>query len=336
MKKFFLSAGALLLAAGLILSWVGIRMGGETKATVQLFGRSWDVYAAPTAGWNITTHHAGTATAGLEQGSSSVPVDAVTITDNNSTPFSALNLDVDLGSVTVAAADSYAVEIRSWGAGYSIEHWYSGDTLYIESSDGESLLPTSCGSEITVYVPSDVRLEMLYVDLDLGDLTLAGLDLECAELSLDLGNLTGDALTVATTFQAEASLGEVTLFGDLGEHVDISAALGSVQLGLSRPVSEYSWELEADLGSITVDGKQFTGSGGKEVNGGSGNRMLEVDADLGSITVDFNSDFAGEQSTAVAEAEATPRLEQALQGEATVAEDTGEYAEASGENAVTE
>ena len=124
--------------------------------------------------------------------------------------------------------------------------------------------------------------------------------------------LTGEALTVTTTFQVDADLGEVNLFGDLGECVDISADLGSVQLGLSKPASDYCWELEADLGSITVDGRNQHVNDENEVTGGYGNKMIEVDASLGSITVDFDQDFAGERPAAVAQ-----------EGTATVTEDKG-------------
>jgi len=328
MKKFLLSAGALLLVVGLGLSWAGVRMGGETKATVRLFGHSWDVYA-PSAGWgaSIDHHPSSTPTASLGQGvaradssatvdsglvtgstdipsveraDSSATVDSVLITGSTDIPFYSVNLDVDLGSVTIAAADDYCVEINSWGAGYKVDHWYSGDTLYIESNDSDVFLPTNCGSEITVYVPAGIWLESLYVDLDLGDLTLAGLQLEYAEIDLDLGSLTGEALAVTTTFQVDADLGEVTLFGDLGEYVDISADLGSVYLGLSKPASDYCWELEADMGSVTVDGR-VQKLVDCEATGGYGNRVIEVDASLGSITLDFDQDFAGEQSTTVAQ-----------------------------------
>lgn len=316
MKKFLLSAGALLLAFGLVLSYAGVRMGGETRATVRLFGRSWDVYA-PTPGWNVvstTVHEVAEATPtpmppsdqGVEQ------VDDVTFIGNAATPFTSLNIDLDLGSVTIAAADDFGVEIDAWGTGYQVDHWYSGDTLYIENTDTGAHLPANCGSNVTVYVPAGVWLENLYVDLDLGDLTLAGIQAEYAEIDLDLGSLTGEALTVATTLNVEANLGEVTLFGDLGEYVDISADLGSVQLGLSKPASEYSWDLEADMGTITVDGKMQHANDDNEVIGGYGNRMIEVDADLGSITVDFDQDFAGEYTSAEAQS-----------GTATVTEDKG-------------
>lgn len=325
MKKFLLSAGALLLAVGLGLSWAGVRMGGETKATVRLFGRSWEVFA-PSAGWGVvsTTVHEVAAAASMPPSDRGVELEGdVVFTDNDNTPFSSINLDVDLGTVTVAAGDDYGVDIRAWGKGYEVNHWYSGGTLTIESNDSGSVLPTDCGSEITVYVPADVWLESLYVDLDLGDLTLSGLNLDYAEIDLDLGSLTGEALTVTTSFNVDADLGEVNLFGDLGEYVDISADLGSVQLGLTKPASEYCWELSADLGSVTVDGRNQHASDGSEVTGGYGNRTIEVDASLGSITVDFDQDFAGEASRVTRPERSAPPSAVAQEGTATVIEDKG-------------
>lgn len=337
MKKFLLSAGALLLVVGLGLSWMGVRMGGETQATVRLFGRSWEVFA-PSAGWGVVTvqaNHERTASA------TSIPVDEaaedVVPTSHDVTPFTSIDLDVDLGNVTIAAGDGYGVDIRSWGAGYQIDHWYSGGTLTIESTDSGSVLPANCGSEITVYVPSDVWLESLRVDLDLGSLTLAGLQLEYAEIALDLGDLTGEALTVATSMQVEASLGAVNLFGDLGEYVAISADLGSVQLGLTRPASEYCCELEADMGSVTVDGRKQRLGDDSEIICGYGDRVIEVDASLGSITVDFDQDFAGEarRTASSSEAPVTFIPEEVQEGAATVTEDRGTLSALEGDWAET-
>lgn len=325
MKKFLLSAGALLLVVGLGLSWAGVRMGGETKATVRLFGRSWEVFA-PSAGWGVvstTVHEVAAATPTASLGIAVDRAEDVTFIDQDDTRFTSIDLNVDLGTVTIAAGDDYGVDIRAWGKGYKVNHWYSGGTLTIESNDSGSVLPTDCGSEITIYVPADVWLESLHVDLDLGDLTLSGLNLDYAEIDLDLGSLTGEALTVTNTLQVDADLGEVNLYGDLGEYVYISADLGSVQLGLSKPASEYSWELSADLGSITVDGRNQHANGGNEVTGGYGNRTIEVDASLGSITVDFDQDFAGEASRATRPEKPAPPSDVAQEGTATVTEDKG-------------
>lgn len=321
MKKFLLTAGALLLVVGLVLSWAGAGMGGETKATVRLFGRSWEVFA-PSAGWGVvSTVAAATPTSSLGEAVER-PENVTSVTEQDAAPFTSIDLDVDMGTVTIAAGEGYGMDIRCWGAGYEVHHWYSGDTLTIESA-GSSVLPANCGSEITIFVPEDVWLESLYVDLDLGDLTLAGLQVEQADIALDLGDLTGEALTVVTSMQVEASLGAVNLFGDLGEYVDVSADLGSVQLGLTRPASEYFCELEADMGSVTVDGRKQRPGDDNEITCGYGDRVIEVDASLGSITVDFDQDFAGESRATPRPERPAPPSAVAQEGTATVIEDKG-------------
>lgn len=313
MKKFLLSAGALLLVAGLALSWTGVRMGGETVATVRLFGHSWDVYA-PTAGWGVSMVHdpvhdpmatpRAEPTASLGQAVDRAE-DVTFIEQEDDTSFSSISLDVDLGTVTIVPGEDYGVEIRCWGAGYEVHHRYSGDMLIIENDDSGAFVAANCGSEITVTVPANAWLESLYVDLDLGDLTLAGLHVEQADIYLDLGSLTGEGLVVTTSLQVDADLGEVALSGDLGEYVNISADLGSVELDLTRSADEYCWELEADMGSITVDGKKQRANDENEVTGGYGDRMIEVDASLGSITLNFDQDFAEPQTALRGEFSAT-------------------------------
>lgn len=327
MKKYLLSAGALLLAVGLALSWAGQRMGGETMATVRLFGRAWNVYAPSAewgAGWSVRSAEYAEAVPTASLGQSVDRADNMTFTEQDGSPFSAIDLDVDLGNVTIAAGEDYGVEINCWGAGYEVHHWYNGGTLTIESADNGAFTTANCGSEIKVFVPTDVWLESLYVNLDLGDLTLAGLQVEYADIDLDLGSLTGEAMTVTSAFQVDADLGDVNLFGDLGEYVDISADLGGVQLALSRPVTDYCWELEADLGSITVDGKVQRANGESTASGGHGDRMIEVDASLGSITVDFGQDFGGDRPP-MEKAGETAIVEE-KQGTVPVTEGTGDSA----------
>lgn len=329
MKKFLLTAGAVLLAAGLSLSWLGLRMGGETMATVHLFGRAWDVYA-PAAGLGGTVPARDTASSAVDEVQPADPPAHAGTWENAATPsasgpvtsgqpFSSIYLDVDLGEVTIAAGDDFGVEINSWGQGYQVEHWYAEGTLHIEDTDsGIELLPKNFGSNIIVYVPEGHWLDSLDVDVDLGSLTLKGLQIREAEIDLDLGSLTGEALT-ADHFTVDADLGDVSLSGDLGKYVEVSADLGSVHLGLTRPAAEYCWKLEADMGSVTVDGKKQAPDDDNEVTGGRGDRVIEVDASLGSITLDFGVSLPQQALSSSAD---IPRV-QAVAGQAT--EDRGEH-----------
>lgn len=292
MKKFLLSAGVFLLAAGLALSTLGLRMGGRATASVHLFGRTWDV-SAPFAGGAMVVGSARSVTAAIEEHAPSATLmpgnavaDVTSSEPEDLEPFSFISVDVDLGDVTIAAGDDYAVSIDYWGPGYRVDFKNRDGMLVVQSSGGSGhIVGSSYGSNIVIYVPSGTSLDTVQANLDLGSLTMAGLTVHEVEAELDLGSFVGEGLTVTGHFDVDADLGDVTIYGQLGESVVIDADLGSVTLGLSNPASDYYWSLSADLGSVTVDGSTLGSN--KTVTGGHGGNWLKVDADLGSITVDF-------------------------------------------------
>lgn len=292
MKKGMAILGAILLAVGLGMSFTGRALGGETRATVRLFGHSWEVTAPGMGHWNIST-------ATVES-----PPDTGFSSTTEIGPFTGISLDVDLGNVTVAAGDDYLVDINYWGNGYQVLWANDGDTLQIWSESDGAVTEVNCGSDITVYVPAGAELEYLSARLDLGSLTMAGLTMDWADLDLNLGEVMGEGLTVRDNVNVDADLGSVALYGDLAGGVQINAALGDVTLGLSRSAAHYCWDLSADLGSVTVNG-QRSGGFSSSVTGGDGDAVLQVDADLGSITVDFGYGEAAYSGDAYAEQEAT-------------------------------
>lgn len=331
MKKFLLSAGALLLAVGMGLSWLGLRLGGETTATVNLFGSSWIVRAPFTAGnRGPVVWHSAERVVSVESVPTPMPPSqalvpgSATYTEAEA-PINSILVDVDLGQVTIAAGDGYGVSIDSWGPGYQVNQGnYSGE-LVIESSGGSAALPAKYGSNITIFVPRGAVLDYLHVELDVGDVNLSGLTVQDAYLDLDVGSVVGEGLTVLGTLDVDADVGSVTLFGNLGESVNICADLGDVTLGLADPASDYYWSFTTGLGSITVDGRK-QGSGNVNITGGRGNNWLSVEADLGSITVDFGLDFSGDRPPAVAQ-----------QVETTfITEGKGEYSTATDDGILTE
>lgn len=284
MKKGVAILGAILLALGLCMSWTGHMMGGATQATVHLFGRRWEVNVPTTAslaGLHITTSSRDVI-AYYEKSSpgETAPTHA----------FGNVTVDLDIGDVTIAVGngDDYLVDVSYWGNGYKV-FWDSNDVeLFLWSESQSPVGANNCGSSVTIYVPAGTQLDCVSADIDLGSLTLAGLTVETLYANLNLGDLIGEGLTVYGSLNVDADLGNVTLYGDLGETVDIDADLGSVTLGLSRPASDYCWDLEANLGSITLDGRHRSDGLSSSVNGGDGDFIIYVRASLGSIDVSFN------------------------------------------------
>lgn len=284
MKKAMAMLGCILVAVGLGLGWIGGRMGGSNYASVHLFGRDWDVYAPMAgSGFNAIRHatvaeHEPVAMQGL-----------ATSASTETGAFRNIDLDIEMGDVTVAAGDDYLIDISAWGVGYGVTWENDGGVLKVRSESG-AVGTINCGSSVTIYVPADV-LELVELDIDLGSVTLAGVTIDRLDVDLDLGELTGEGVTVLNGVTVDADLGSVTLFGDLTETVDISADLGDVTLCLARPRDEYHWDLSADLGSVTVDGVG-NGKMSGSVTGGGGGFKITVEASLGSIQVVFDGEIS--------------------------------------------
>lgn len=309
MKRVFLMLGTVLLIAGLALSWKGYEMGGQEVATVhlfgQLFGGSVQVYA-PTAGWfgrPLVRVRSGTETVidqieivgfGSEPEPTLLPRNAEFVFPANSAvsclvePFHTLDIDLELGNVVVwSGDDDYSVFVDCQCSDHAVSCTVQDGVLSLwNSGDGVGLNPAQHGCDIIICVPSDRALNELDAAVDLGSVTLSGLTLKTANLNLNLGSLTGENLTVLGDLVASVDLGSVDLEGDLAGVTDISADLGSVTLFLLRPASDYSWVLTADLGSITVGGRDQSSHSGR-VTAGRGDIPLTVQASLGSITLDF-------------------------------------------------
>ena len=208
-------------------------------------------------------------------------------------------------------------------AGYQLHYTLDGGVLRIWSTGnwGPQTVLGQPGAEVTVYLPEGAGLtaaeldldlggaslygfsaESLTVDadlgavsmcevqagsasltLDMGDLTLTGCQFGSADLALSAGSLTAQDLTVTGTLEAESDMGAIDLDGVLGTRTDLTASLGDVALHVNLPVQACGYDLEVDMGSITVDGKNFRHS----ANQAGGTHHIRVEADMGDVELTF-------------------------------------------------
>lgn len=291
MKKGLLRIAAIAFAAGLLLAIAGWAMGGHTSMTVNLGGRPITV-GLTGAYW----HNGGWESAGTGGWDS--------LEERDLESFQNINIDVSLGDVDFVAADDFGVGLQ----------WNTEDELHYEVKNGtlrvwDDKIPhfgmnPGMGSSayVTVYFPAGTvfdRVEVvtglgdamlgefetqdLDVTADLGDVDLSNVAAGQAELNLSLGNLDAYGFTTEKKLTVTADLGNVLLDGDFRGKTEINADLGNVEVYTKLPARDYSYDLDADLGDVTVDD---TKQKDHETHSG-GDHTLTVDADLGNITVYF-------------------------------------------------
>lgn len=287
MKKGLLIAGLCLLALGFGLSWVGRAMGGATEAEARIFGHSIQVRCGDMfVSIGVSSDRAETASGGAEATAEESAPAGTAVVQKELEAFTEVEVDLELGNVILQTGETYGMELDWWGDGYTLDYRNEDGTLEIwsESSALRGLSMSGCGARVVITVPEEAELEDLTVYADLSDVELDGIAVQTAELTLDLGSLTGRGVTVSRSVDVEADLGDVELSGNLRGETVVNASLGSVSLNLEGAESEYRYDLSVDLGKLTVNGKDFE----SEVSGGRGDDSLEVYADLGDVNVTFS------------------------------------------------
>lgn len=288
MKKGLLIAGLCLLALGFGLSWVGRAMGGATEAEARIFGHSIQVRCGDMfVSIGVSSDRAETASGGAEAAAEESAPAGTAVVQKELEAFTEVEVDLELGNVILQTGGTYGMELDWWGDGYTLDYLLHDDgtlEIWSESSALRGLSMSGCGARVVITVPEEAELEDLTVYADLGDVELDGIAVQTAELTLDLGSLTGRGVTVSRSRMWRPIWAMWSSAGNLRGETVVNASLGSVSLDLEGAESEYRYDLSVDLGKLTVNGKDFE----SEVSGGRGDDSLEVYADLGDVNVTFS------------------------------------------------
>lgn len=186
-------------------------------------------------------------------------------------PFTDLDVDVDLADVSVVEGEDYAIDLT----------WESDDVkLSYQLKDGKLKI---WNGERNGHLDRAIEGACVVVTLP------AGAELGEVDVSTDLGSVTWEATASARQAELSTDLGSVACSGLLAGELEASSDLGSVEILLPGPREDFRWELEASMGQLSLDGEtQSSGMGELLVSGGTGKHIVKASSDLGSVDVSFS------------------------------------------------
>jgi DUF4097 and DUF4098 domain-containing protein YvlB len=123
------------------------------------------------------------------------------------------------------------------------------------------------------------------IKADSGEISLTGVTADNGELIADMGQIDGKDLET-NGLKVESGSGEVVLKGKLFGLTDITNEMGAVTVNPGAPKDQFNYELNTDMGSVSVGGDNF--SGNAAINNGSAKNTLKIKTDMGAIKVNFN------------------------------------------------
>jgi hypothetical protein len=135
----------------------------------------------------------------------------------------------------------------------------------------------------------DSETDKLRVSLNAGKCKIENTRAGEADVEMDAGSLTAQDFDCGA-LRGSLRMGEVDMEGSLRGDVDISADMGNVSIRTDLPKSKYRVDLDVSLGSVTVDDR--TVSGGNVGIGAdrdaSAPYSLRVRAAMGNVKIDFD------------------------------------------------
>jgi len=180
--------------------------------------------------------------------------------------------DLDFGKLelTNITADNITVDMDSGDC--TMKNMKAADKLTITNNFGKTTLE---GAE----------MKSLKLDADSGDVTITDTTFDYGDLKLNFGKLTAEGMT-SNGLKVESDSGDVNLEGKLTGLIDVTCNMGKVTVNTGAPRDQFNYELNADMGSVSIEGEQVSGS--MASNNPSAKNTLKITTDMGDINVNFD------------------------------------------------
>lgn len=189
--------------------------------------------------------------------------------------------DIPSGEVEI---ETYDKEVKDGMTVYK-----RGDTLVVRNeSEGVLNMGNSKTAKLTIFISEEGSFGKVKGEAGAGSLWFEELRCDQVELDVGAGSILADTFT-AREIDIKCQAGSVELQdGNNPESVQVSCSAGAVEMMLAGDREQYRYDVETNLGSISVDGEDIV-SGLHEMDhsGQETGKKIQAECKAGSIEIMF-------------------------------------------------
>ena len=180
------------------------------------------------------------------------------------------------------------------------------DTLYVKSSrSGEVTGAMIKDSEIRLYIPENYSFDKVEIDLGAGflhveqikakkieakigagEVEIGGCNSDKLEINVGAGNFTVHDMEIGE-LNCEVGMGNVFLNGAISGDAKAECSMGNISLALENDITDFNYKLEASMGNITLDGKEYAGFASEKKIDNQASKTIKLQCNMGNIDVSF-------------------------------------------------
>jgi hypothetical protein len=169
-----------------------------------------------------------------------------------------ISIAMNVGSVTICHGNTMSVEF-SGKKKYLPDVKLDDNDLIITQSSNVSISgidDTDCTLIITV--PEDVQLDNIFVQLNIGDISVKNLNISDVDIDIDIGSLQCSNITTDIC-KLNVNMGDIKVNNCECNSYDLSVDMGDIKL-TDIDINQYSNNLSVDLGDIKMNGNSVSNS----------------------------------------------------------------------------
>lgn len=214
--------------------------------------------------------------------------DAMTIVDTEA--FDSMDLDLDVGDLEIVAGDSYQIQYdypKKSEPDIKVEngrlvvtqkqkfkrHLYNNYKMIITVPKDPEMKSLDLDMDMGSAELTDVYAKNLTVEADMGSIEIDNSEFGVIDIAADMGSITLDNV-IFSQGSCEADMGSIEMTGasfervvctaDMGsididgsfEDIEADCSMGSVAITTTEDLDKISFDLSADMGDVTVNGKK--------------------------------------------------------------------------------
>lgn len=208
-----------------------------------------------------------------------------------------LDIELSSSSLTIEEGDIFKIEARDLPAKIKV----SNDDGKVKIKMNKSYFNINTGN-IVITVPkkldylllragagnidiSDIVVKKVRIELGAGSSRFDNVEFKNAKINGGAGNLEINDSKL-TDAKIDAGVGKIDISAYLYGDSDIECGIGKTSITLLGDEDMYSLGIEKGLGTILLDGKEYSG----DVNYGKGENKIEIEGGIGEISVRFRKD----------------------------------------------
>ncbi|HJB28476.1 MAG TPA: DUF4097 family beta strand repeat protein [Candidatus Blautia faecavium] len=142
---------------------------------------------------------------------------------------------------------------------------------------------------VILYLPENIKLDKFSAEVDAGKVeVLDAFEADEVDIQVGAGTISNQETLKGREINVEVGTGNVELYGISADRIKGECGAGNLYLNMAGKETDYSYDLECDLGKITIGEKEYFSLNRKQTinTPGAGGKM-ELDCALGAISVGF-------------------------------------------------